>query len=164
LQELGKISGFGKAKLESYGQQFLDIIVEYSKQHNLSSLIHEKTPKPERKEKDPSKEKIDTKLETYKLYQSGKTISEIAAERNLAVSTIEGHLAHYVERGNISIEDVVSKEKILLIEPLAKNFEGGTTTSIKEQLGNNVSYGEIRLVMASLNYLKNKNNEEEEVF
>jgi len=161
MQELGKISGFGKAKSESYGQQFLDIITTYSKLHNLTSLIHEKTPKRERKEKDPNKEKVDTKLETYKLYQSGKTVTEIAAARNLSAGTIEGHLAHYVRTGQISIEALVSKEKILLIEPLAKNFEGGTTTPIKERLGDNISYGEIRLVIASLEHLKQQNNSEE---
>lgn len=158
-KELEQISGFGKAKIESFGQQFIDIIIEYSKQHNLGSLIHEKIPKRERKEKDPNKEKVDTKLETYKLYQSGKTIAEIATARNLTAGTIEGHLAFYVEQGKIAIADLVSKEKIILIEPLAKNFDGNSTTAIKEKLGNDVSYGEIKLVIASLNYLKNKNQE-----
>ncbi len=35
LEELQKISGFGKAKIESYGQQFLDIILAYSQQWGL---------------------------------------------------------------------------------------------------------------------------------
>jgi len=157
LKELVQISGFGKAKIESFGQQFLDIIIDYCRQRNLTSLIHEKIPKRERKEKDPTKEKVDTKLETYKLYQLGKKISEIAEARNLSVGTIEGHLAHYVSQGNISIEDLVSKEKILLIEPLAKKIEGNAVNPLKQQLGNDVSYGEIKLVIASLEYLKNKN-------
>lgn len=164
IQELGKISGFGKAKLESYGQQFIDVITAYTNQHRLTSLIHEKVPKKEKKERDPAKEKTDTKLETYKLYQSGKTISEIAAARNLSTATIEGHLAHYVEKGAISIEDLVSKEKILLIEPLAKNMEGNAVNPLKQQLGNDISYGEIKLVIASLEYLKQKDNPEEEIF
>ncbi|QEC68181.1 AAA family ATPase [Panacibacter ginsenosidivorans] len=161
VQELAQISGFGKAKLESYGQQFLDIIIAYCNQRNLTSQVHEKIPKKERREKDPNKEKTDTKLETYKLYQEGKTIKEIAEARNLSVGTIEGHLAHYVSQGNISIEELVSKEKILLIEPLAKNFEGNAVNPLKQQLGNDVSYGEIKLVIASLEYLKTKNNEQE---
>lgn len=164
IQELSKISGFGKAKLESYGQQFIDIITAYTSQHQLSSLIHEKIPKKEKKAKDATKEKTDTKLETYKMYQSGKNITEIAAVRNLSQTTIEGHLAYYVEKGAISIEDLVSKEKILLIEPLAKNIEGNAITPVKQQLGNEISYGEIKLVIASLEYLKQKNNPEEEVF
>lgn len=50
LTELRKISGFGDAKIEQYGQQFLNIILEYCKANNLLSLIHEKAPKRERKE------------------------------------------------------------------------------------------------------------------
>ena len=35
LDELEKISGFGKAKIENYGQQFLDIITKYSLEQGL---------------------------------------------------------------------------------------------------------------------------------
>ncbi len=161
MQELAKISGFGRAKIESYGEQFINIITTYCMQKKLGSLIHEKDPKPKRKEKEPGKEKVDTKAETYKLYKEGKKITEIAAARNLSAGTIEGHLAHYVERGIISVEELVSKEKIILIEPLAKSLEGNSVTPLKEQLGNGVSYGEIKLVIASLNYLRGKNISEE---
>lgn len=154
IEELSKISGFGKAKLESYGPQFLDIITGYCEQHQLVSLIHEKNPKRTRKETTTVKDKIDTKLETYKLFQLGKNIAEIAAERNLSGGTIEGHLAHYVQRGIISIADILSKEKILLIEPLAKNNPNTTPGSMKERLGNSATFGEIKLVIASLEYLK----------
>ena len=54
---------------------------------------------------------------------------------------------------------LVSKEKILLIEPFAKNMEGNAINPLKQQLGSDVSYGEIKFVIASLEYLKNKNNE-----
>jgi superfamily II DNA helicase RecQ len=33
LKELAQINGFGKAKIESFGQQFLDIIIGYCQQH-----------------------------------------------------------------------------------------------------------------------------------
>ncbi len=163
IEELSRISGFGKAKMESYGQQFLDIIIAYSLQKKLGSFIHEKEPK--RKRKEPAKQKVDTKLETFKLYESGKNIADIAAERNLSVSTIETHLAYYVEAGIIAIEALLSKEKIQLIEPLARKHEGNSTTPLKEQLGDDVSYGEIKLVLAWLNYLKEINiTKNEDVF
>jgi uncharacterized protein YpbB len=117
--------------------------------------MQEKTPK---KEKNIAREKADTKLESYKLYQSGKTIKEIAESRNLSVTTIETHIAHYIEKGNISIEELVSKEKILLIEPLAKTIEGNALNPLKQQLGNDVSYGEIKFVLASLAHLKQKDS------
>ena len=146
IEELAKISGFGKVKLDAYGSQFVNIIKEYCEQHKLVSLIHEKIAKRQPKEK--SEVKTDTKSETYKLYKEGKSINEIASIRNFSLQTIEGHLAWFVRKGIIKIEELVSREKLVLIEPAVKNFQGGTITLIKQQVGNDATFGEIRLVMA----------------
>lgn len=156
LDELEQISGFGKAKVEAYGNDFLSIIKEYSDENNLSSNIAEKVPK--RKRKEAREPKIDTRSETFKLYQEGKTVSEIAKQRNLTTQTIEGHLSHFVEKGIIRVEDLVSREKIVLIEPIAKDFTSGPITQIKEKLGNEVSFGEIRLVLASIEHRKSSSH------
>jgi ATP-dependent exoDNAse (exonuclease V) alpha subunit len=150
LEELEQISGFGKSKIETYGDEFLSIITAYSLENNLTSNISEKIPKRKRKEaKGP---KVDTKAETFRLYKLGKSVTEIANERNLTAQTIEGHLAHYVQKGSIKIEELVSREKLVLIEPEIKNFNGGSIAPIKEKLGNRASWGEIRLVMAWTEY------------
>ena len=150
LEELEKINGFGKAKIQKFGQEFLDVIIKYSRVNNLSSLVHEKTAKKERKEKTTTGKtaKIDTKLLSFKLYKEGKSLEKIAAERNFTVQTIEGHLAHYVSLGEIKIEELISREKIILIEPVLHDFDGGSITPIKQQIGDSVSFGEIRLVLA----------------
>ena len=155
LAELRKISGFGDAKIEKYGQQFLDVVLNYCGEKNLSSLIHEKSPKRERKERSGEKKpKVDTKAESFRLYKEGKSVEKIAKERNFTVQTIEGHLAHYVQSGEIKISELVSREKIVLIEPAVKNFAGGSITPIKEKLGSNISFGEIRLVLAWVEFQK----------
>ncbi|MDE3144504.1 MAG: helix-turn-helix domain-containing protein, partial [Bacteroidota bacterium] len=131
------------------------VILKYSAANNLSSNIHEKIPKKERKEKSTAP-KVDTKLLSFNLYKEGKAVEEIAAERNLTVQTIEGHLAHYISLGEIKIEELIAREKIILIEPALQNFDGGPITSIKQQLGDDVSFGEIRLVLAWKEFEKNK--------
>lgn len=149
LAELRKISGFGDAKVQQYGQQFLDVIVAYCKENNLSSLIHEKSLKKEKKERNSAKkQKIDTKGESFRLFKEGKTINEIAKERNFTVQTIEGHLAHFVQKGDINIEELLSREKLLLIEPAIRDFDGGPISSVKQKLGNEISFGEIKLALA----------------
>lgn len=153
LADLRRISGFGDKKIEQYGQQFLDVVLGYCKEHNLESHIEEKTPKRERKKKEKSevkKKKGDSHAESFRLHKEGKTVSEIAKERNLAVSTIEGHLAKFVADGSIDICDLVSKEKYGLIEAALKDFDGTSANPVKSKLGNDVSYGEIKLVMAAL--------------
>lgn len=156
-EELLLISGFGKAKAERFGKQFLEIIIDYSLLNNLSSLIHEKQPKRIRKtktDKEPKTIKPDTKVLTYQLYKAGKNVKEISVERNLAPQTIEGHIAHFVQQGDIKINELVSREKFLLIEPAVKNYDGNSITPLKQQLGNDVSYGEIKLVMAAVAFEK----------
>lgn len=152
IEELRQISGFGKAKIEAYGKQFIELIQKYCGDHQLTSLIHEKSPKRQRKEKKGAK--TDTKLETFTLYKQGKSVAEIAAARNFTTQTIEGHLAHYVQQGIIQIDELVSREKLVLIEPKVSNFENGSLTTIKNELGESISFGEIRLVMAWLDFQK----------
>jgi PIF1-like helicase/Helix-turn-helix domain/HRDC domain/Helicase len=150
LEELRKISGFGDAKIEQYGQQFLDVILEYCKERGLPSLINKKLPKRERKKKANGEKnsRIDTKAESFKLYQKGMKADEIAKARNLTVQTIEGHLSHYVSTGEINIRELVNREKMLLIEPAIKDFMGGSITPIKEKLPEDIGFSEIRLVLA----------------
>ena len=124
---------------------------------NLSSLIHKKIPKRERKTAGSEKKnKIDTKAESFRLYKEGKHVEEIARERNLTQQTIEGHLAHYVSTGEINISELVSREKVLLIEPVAKALSGKSLTPIKEKLGREISFGEIKLVIAWLGFKENQ--------
>ena len=157
LADIRKISGFGDAKTGKYGQQFLDIILAYCRENNLLSLMHEKGLKKERKtESGEKRKKTDTKAESLRLYKEGKRVSEIAKERNLTQQTIEGHLAHYITLGEINVEELVSKEKCLLIESIAKTHLTGSLTPIKERLGDEVSFGEIRLVIAGIEFQKSQ--------
>lgn len=154
LTDLRKISGFGDAKTEKFGLQFLDIIIRYCNEHDLKTNMHEKPAKKEKKEKSTSP-KIDTKQETFKLYQAGKTVAEIATERNLAVTTIETHLAHFVGKGLINVYDFITKDQLLTIQPLLEEAEEGTTlTAVKEKLDDSISYGAIRIVKAWMEFEK----------
>lgn len=146
---LRKINGFGDAKVEKYGQQFLDIIIEYCKENNMESLMHEIPEKNGKRQRygRPIR-KGDTYSESFRLFAEGKSIPEIATARNLAVSTIEGHLTRFVRSGEIKVEDVVPPEKRMRIEAaLAANTEN-SITPVKQKLGDDISYADIRFVMA----------------
>lgn len=68
----------------------------------------------------------------------------------MATGTIETHLSKYISSGDIKITTLVSNEKITAIESALKRFDGKSITPIKQQVGNDISFGEIKLVMASL--------------
>ena len=149
--ELKQISGFGEAKAKQYGKQFLELILDYCGERNLGSLIHEKDSQTEplvpaaRKKK-----KGDSFAETFKLYKEGKTIAEIAEIRKLAYTTIEGHLYRFVRSGEIPVSSLVSADKYAMIAAVIQETGSSTTTPIKQQLPPDISYGEIRMVMAAL--------------
>jgi ATP-dependent DNA helicase RecQ len=123
-------------------------------------LIHQKSPKREKKERTgPAKKKGDSHAETFKLYKEGKTVADIAKERNLAISTIEGHLCKFIRRGDISIHELVSREKFILIESALKNFDGTSTGPVKQKLPIDISFGEIKMVMAGLGITQHHSDE-----
>jgi uncharacterized protein YpbB len=91
---------------------------------------------------------VDTKAESLRLFREGLSIGDIAEARSLTSQTIEGHLAHYVQAGDINIEELVSREKLILIEPVIKDLDGGPISPIKERLGDAVSFGDIKFAIA----------------
>ncbi len=75
-------------------------------------------------------------------------MSEIANERNLAISTVESHLAKYVAKGLLEANVFVSEEKIKIIIAKSKELDTFNSAPIKNALGANFSYSEIRFALA----------------
>ena len=102
------------------------------------------------------KPKVDTKLATFNLYRLGMSIDEIAKRRELTTSTICTHLAHYVGEGTIDISEFVDdKKRQEITRFLIKHHEERKTASdVKAEVSPNISYEDIRFVMAE--YYKNK--------
>jgi GTPase SAR1 family protein/predicted transcriptional regulator len=104
-----------------------------------------KKSKPEKVKK--PKDKTPTAEITFNLFKEGKTIKEIAKERSFVESTIEGHLAEYVKKGEIPIEDLVDTKKVKKILEVLKTDAVGLS-EIRSKLPKNYSFGEIKLVIA----------------
>jgi ATP-dependent DNA helicase RecQ len=74
--------------------------------------------------------------------------------RNLAISTIETHLAFYVQQGKISIEGLMDTSKIPAIQKAVEKVGGVVLTPIKQILGDDYSFGEIKMVIAHMERMK----------
>jgi len=152
LDELRLISGFGDIKLARYGREFLVPVKNYCGKNGLSSRIKQKNAKQKLTSgKSISRKGTDTKLETFNLYRSGKSIPEIASERSLAVTTIEGHLSYFVQTGDIDVLEFVREEKIPVIKDVIESYGYEKLSPLKEVLGDDYSYGEIRAVIGWMN-------------
>jgi len=150
LDELRLISGFGDVKLARYGREFLLPLKTYAEKNGLVSKIKQKSAKRERK---PVKERAavrssDTAKESFTLYRAGKPVSEIAALRGLAATTIEGHLSFYIYKGEMDVTELVKSEKIPAIKDIVLSYGAEKLSPIKEVLGDDFTYGEIKAVVA----------------
>ncbi len=105
---------------------------------------------PSKTKKDPlvKKEKVDTKLVSYEMFKNGKNIKTIAKERSLTEGTIEGHLAHYVQLGELDVFELIGQGKLAIIEKTIHKLDTFALTPLKKELGNDYSYGELRLAVA----------------
>ena len=93
------------------------------------------------------KQKGDSAKFSFMMYRHDrKSIEEIADERKLSTGTIFGHLASYISSGQIDVYELVSKEKVDKILPLI-DAETKSSTPIKQQLSDDISFDEIRAVM-----------------
>lgn len=155
LEELRLISGFGDVKLARYGREFLVPVKNYAIKHSLSSRINQKSSKRERKTRgertSTTRRGNDTRVETFNLYRAGKNIDEIAAERGLSPTTIEGHLSYFVQTGEIDVLEFVKEEKIPAIQDAIESYGHERLSPLKEVLGDDYSYGEIKAVIGWMN-------------
>ncbi len=144
IPELKEIKGFGKKKVQKYGVEIIGMIREYLQLTHLSKLDAEL---PVEKPVSKQKPKGESQRLSLELFLEGKTISEIARQRAYAPSTIEGHLAGFVASGELDIEKLIPLEKIGMIRAYFVRTENTSLTEAKAVLGEDVSYGEIRMVM-----------------
>ena len=114
----------------------------------LKTTSRSKKSKASQTEK-PKKE--DTRLTTFKLYKQGLSIKQISKERDLHQRTIYNHLAHFVARNMIPVEDFVSSSKCEKIrEVVAEIGTLNGLSAIKKACPDEVTYEDITLVLASL--------------
>jgi ATP-dependent DNA helicase RecQ len=151
--ELRKISGVGDMKFEKYGADFRRAIKDYSLKNNLVSRIDLKSPKrarTQRTKRDATGK--DTYQISLELYRDGVSIADIARERGIQPSTVENHLARFIATGEIQLHELVPLHKVETIRDAVLKFnDSGPLSPIKEFLGDDYTYGEIRAVIASMN-------------
>jgi hypothetical protein len=143
---LAKVSGIGKVKLEQYGDEILEIIKSYCAENGLEpSIANEPEPAPKR-----NSAAGETFQISLKMYQDGLSVEDIAKTRGLSVGTVEVHIARFIEQGLVSVTDFVKKETLKLVSDYVSQNPESTNTAIKEHFGDALSWGQLRMIVASL--------------
>lgn len=149
---LGLINGMGEQKIKQFGTDIIQMIQHYCDENSIDKGMIPLKEVPREKEKKP---KIDTKKLSFELFQSGKTVSEIAAERELTSNTIQNHLAHYVKLGELDVLQFLDEAKLKIISDYFKTAESKSFGEAKTALGDDITYGELRMGLSYLESLEN---------
>jgi hypothetical protein len=142
---LVKISGIGKVKVENYGEDIIDLIKQYVAEKGIDS-----DQMPAKVKKPPTK--TPTKQISYDAFRGGKSIGEIAKERDMVESTIESHLGFYISTGEVHIHEIMDKDKVEKIAVYLKANKDKPFKEVKGHFGEQASYGELNMVRSHLAY------------
>ncbi len=156
--DLGKIKGVGKKTVEKYGEDLVALVSSYRQKHRIEKVALP-DPKKVPEESSPEKKeapKSDTKQISFDMFNKGGTISGIAEERGLVQATIEGHLSFFVGKGKLDIDKLLSPEKQQVIKKELAAEQNNTLSKIKKELGDDYSYGEIKMMLAHQKHLASK--------
>jgi len=93
--------------------------------------------------------KIDTKEVTLGMFNEGKTVTRIAADRKMTAGTIEAHLAHYVALGEISAKKIIGTAKLEKILTAIAALKSIKLNELREKLGRDYSFSEIKIGIAA---------------
>jgi ATP-dependent DNA helicase RecQ len=148
--QFAQIPGVGSNKLDIYSEAFMDEIRNYCLSHNLKM---DNEPQGKQMVAPSPSIRVGTRRQTLDLYLEGLGVEEIARERNLKPITILNHLVELVEAGEaIDIDRLVQPEHYDVIVDALHQIGDDLLKPVKEFLGDEYSYEEIRLVRALLRH------------
>jgi ATP-dependent DNA helicase RecQ len=136
LEAIRDIYGFGERKTERYGREILNAIQQFRQGERARPSAEKKIPPRE---------------ETQRLIEQGKSFEEIAGIRGRQLSTIVDLVASMVENGEIEFQPAwIDDAKYAQIEAACALHGMQRLSPIKQSLPEEITYGEIKLVVAHL--------------
>ncbi|MEZ6131429.1 MAG: DNA helicase RecQ [Planctomycetaceae bacterium] len=153
VSAFGTIAGVGRKKQADHGERFVATIVQYCTEHNIdtdqtglsSPAISSVTPTP-------AKMANQARLTAFAMFADGCTIAQVAETIARAPSTTSGYLSEYIHEKRITDPapwvDSATTAKIKAAAHDVGSLE--RLAPIKEQLGDTVTYEQLRVVVECL--------------
>ena len=144
LASLRQVKGIGETKLKRYGAEFLAITQEYAavQRPPAAASVEFEQEVSEKADELPSHEV------TLALYQAGRSLAEIAAERNLKPVTVQEHLLRCAREGReLDWTALIPAQFEAVILATIKELGAGKLKPIKEALPEEVGYEAIKAVI-----------------
>jgi len=137
------IKGVGEGKFKKYGHEFMEVIKKYVKEENILEI----------KKKDigagkTKKDEIPSHVISLNMYKEGKSLEEIARERDLKIVTVKDHLIKCACAGmEVDLNPFIPKTYEALILDAVNMVGAGKLAPIKYSLPEEIDYFTIRAVL-----------------
>jgi ATP-dependent DNA helicase RecQ len=137
MRELRAISGMGEKKCEMYGEEILRLFPRFEKGERACQQSRAK----------PS----NASLETLELLQQGHTFEEIAQIRGRKVASVVALVSDLIEKGEVEFQaEWMPAERHQQIRDACAHVGMEWMKPVKDALPNEVTFDEIRLVLAEM--------------
>ena len=137
IADLLNITGIGERKAEVYGTGILATLERYRNGARAAATTAEKKTAPA--------------LETMRLLAEGRSFEDIAKIRGRQVTTVVNAVANLVESGELEFQAAwIDRTRRSVIEAACKKIGVEWLKPLKESLPPEITYDEIRLVVAQL--------------
>ncbi|CDO05133.1 ATP-dependent DNA helicase RecQ [Oceanobacillus picturae] len=146
-EDMLTIKGIGEKKYEQYGETFLQVIQEW-RQSNQDVTERVRISDTLRAKPRKESEEGPSHLVSYKLFQSGKSIKDIAAMRDLSKQTVESHLFKAYKDGHPLLWQIFfNEEEEAKVLAAHQQLEDPKLKEIKETLGDSFDYTKIKAAL-----------------
>lgn len=155
-ESFSQISGVGRVKLDEFADDFVTAIRDYAEPLGLAE--RPKTPGRTRPDR-ATPRRGSTYRQTLDLLQSGVSISDVSRRRGLTEATIMSHLEHLIAAGEtLPLEpELPAPERVARISEAFARTQSPALTPVRQLLGDDYSYEELRLVRAWLDQQHRRN-------
>ena len=138
VKELKSLSKIGATRLQRFGADILNIVLEYQgfKKQNFDDA--------------ESKEELELGASVHRtkeLIEEGLSLDEIAEKRNMTRGTIEQHVAELVLKGYADAKDFMDEEHYENIKEYFEETKDSSLGKARDVLGEEYSWGELRIVL-----------------
>jgi ATP-dependent DNA helicase RecQ len=153
-ESLLKIHGVGRAKSKKYGDDFLDVILEFTQLYDLKERT--KSDITKRKPVRKTLSKTSRPYEVGQMFNNGKSVEEIASHFDIKEGTVIGNLIKFVKAGESipanHILEISSLDKMELDNVLNAFEKHGfeMLRPVFDELNESIPYEELRIVQLHL--------------
>ncbi len=148
LEKFHEVYGVGARKAEDYGSRFTAAIREYCESHEVVAdvTVNERPPPVA----PPETQSVSVaRKRSFDLFEEGRTLAEVAAAVDRALSTTSEYLVEYIRQsGRVEPQPWVDREKAARIEAVLAAQSDDRLKPVFDALNGGATYEEIRIVTA----------------